>query len=105
MTPRRIAHRLVFLTFNSAPPTSLTIASVIINILTSSNAQETIRLLREECEHTLAGIKEGYWTRSAADQLEFLDSTIRESMRISDFGSHAFPRQVYLATTNRLSIG
>jgi hypothetical protein len=105
MTSRRIAHRLVFLTFNSAPPTALTITSVIINILTSSDAQETIQILREEIERVLVATKEGYWTRSAVDQLELLDSTIRESMRISDFGSHAFPRQVRLATSKRISIG
>jgi hypothetical protein len=94
MTPRRIAHRLVFITFNSAEPIGLTLCTVIFNILSSKDAQEIVKVLREECERTLAATKEGYWTRSAVDKLELLDSTIRESMRISDFGSHAFPREV-----------
>lgn len=94
MTARRIAHRLVFLTFNAAPPAGLTLSSFLLDLISSPKAEEYIHALRRECEQVLEETSEGYWTKTAVEKLILLDSALRESMRLSDFGSHAFPRRV-----------
>ncbi|KAI0183415.1 ent-kaurene oxidase [Xylaria flabelliformis] len=52
-----------------------------------------IETLRHECKTVLDGAN-GQWTREAVQKLVFLDSTIRESMRVSPFSIFGLPRTV-----------
>jgi cytochrome P450 len=53
-----------------------------------------VSTLRAELRKVSKDTLEDYWTKDSVSELHLLDSTIRESMRLSDFGSLAFPRRV-----------
>lgn len=86
------------LTFDAAPPAGLTLTNVLLDLYSSPDIGTHISILRQECERVLDRHDTTTWTRDAVDSLHLLDSTIRESMRISNFGSHAFPCRVSNST-------
>lgn len=94
MEPRRIAHRIVMLNFNSVPPAGLTVANAIFDLFSAPSSADFVSTLRAELNKVAQETPEHYWTKAAVSKLHLLDSTMRESMRISDFGSLAFPRRV-----------
>ena len=94
MVPRRIAHRLVVLDFNAAPPVGMTLANLISDLYSDPSSPSYVDELRKECSNALNATSEGYWTKDATSNLVLLDSTLRESMRLSSFGHFAFPRRV-----------
>ena len=96
MKARRIANRLVILNFNGVPPTGLTLANLLLDLYSSPQRDFFVEKLREECDRVFNATLEGYWTKDAVSKLSMVDSTLRESMRHSDFGTFAYPRQVSL---------
>lgn len=75
--------------------TSYTAQNVILDL--ASADPSIITILREESARVLkeAG---GKWTRQAVTKLRLIDSTIRESMRMTPFNSIGLPRTVSIIT-------
>lgn len=67
--------------------------NVILDIYNADDSFAIVEALREECAAVLkeAG---GSWTRNALQKLKLVDSTIRESMRLTPFASVGLPRTV-----------
>ena len=94
MKPRRIAHRLVMYNFNSVPPIGLTLSHLLLDLYSGPNAEKSVARLRKESREVFESSPDGTWTKDTVSKLVLADSTIRESMRMSDFGSLALPRRV-----------
>lgn len=90
---KRVAHRLIFVNDISMHSTGYTASNVIRDLVRSRQSLGYIEALRSESARVLkeAG---GSWTRQAVSQLHLIDSTIRESMRLSPFFSAGLPRKV-----------
>lgn len=73
--------------------TSYTVQNVIQDLAAADPSLGYIETLRAEAARVLkeAG---GSWTRQAVTKLELVDSTVRESMRLSPFNSVGLPRTV-----------
>lgn len=73
--------------------TSFTVTNTLQDLFSSDPRLGTLEDLREECLHVFkeAG---GIWTKEAVAKLHLMDSTIRESMRLSSFSVLALPRRV-----------
>lgn len=93
LDPERLVHRLVFLNDVSMHSTGYTAQHVILDLASQDPSLGYIEALREEAGNVLkeAG---GTWTRQAVTKLNLVDSTIRESMRLSPFFSVGLPRTV-----------
>ncbi|KAH8593609.1 cytochrome P450 [Bisporella sp. PMI_857] len=93
LNPTRIAHRLLYINDISLHSTSFTIQNVILDIYNAEKSLALVEALRGECAAVLeeAG---GTWTREAVTKLKLVDSTIRESMRLTSFASVGLPRTV-----------
>ncbi|KAI1775357.1 ent-kaurene oxidase [Hypoxylon cercidicola] len=91
LKPERVLHRLVFINDISLHSTSYTTQNVILDLCRAEPSW--IAALREESARVLkeAG---GKWTRQAVTKLTLIDSTIRESMRLTPFNSVGLPRTV-----------
>jgi hypothetical protein len=89
----RITHRLAFINDISMHSTGYTAQHVILDLAKSDPSLGYIQALRDEAGAVLkeAG---GVWTRKAVTNLRLVDSTIRESMRLSPFFSVGLPRTV-----------
>lgn len=81
----RLIHRLLLLNVVSIHSTSFTTANTILDLYSSISTSEFVGGLRDECERMLAGAQ-GTWSKEALNELSRVDSTIRESMRLSTFG-------------------
>jgi hypothetical protein len=92
--PRRIAHRIIMLNFNAVPPSGLTLSNTLLDLYSTPQSEEFVEAIRAQCNQILEETPEKCWTKEAVAKLTLIDSTIRESMRHSDFGSLAFPRRV-----------
>jgi hypothetical protein len=93
LKPAQVGHRLLCLNFVSMHSTSFTVANVIQDLFSSSQAMAYVESLRDECTRVLAEA-DGAWTKEAVSRLHRVDSAIRESMRMSNFGVLALPRRV-----------
>ncbi|KAI0502864.1 cytochrome P450 [Xylaria bambusicola] len=93
LKPLRVALRLVYLNDISTHSTSFTAANVILDLACSDPSLGYIAALREESARVLKAAN-GAWTREAVSELKLIDSTIRESMRMSPFNSIGVPRTV-----------
>ncbi|KAI3317912.1 ent-kaurene oxidase [Xylariaceae sp. AK1471] len=93
LNPKRVTHRLVFMNDISMHSTSYTVQNVILDLAAADPSLGYIEALRAESARVLkeAG---GSWTRQAVMKLELVDSTVRESMRLSPFNSVGLPRTV-----------
>ncbi|RYP59543.1 hypothetical protein DL769_008485 [Monosporascus sp. CRB-8-3] len=93
LVPERLAHRLVFLNDVSMHSTGYTAQHVILDLASQDPSLGYVQALRDEAGKVLkeAG---GTWTRQAVTKLKLVDSTIRESMRLSPFFSVGLPRTV-----------
>lgn len=76
--------------------TGYTAQNVILDMAMADPSLGYIEALREESARVLkeAG---GSWTRHAVTKLKLVDSTIRESMRLSPFFIVGLPRTVILS--------
>lgn len=93
LRPAHVAHRLLMLNLVSIHSTSFTTTNTILDLYSSHLSEGFVDGLREECDRVLAEFG-GAWTKDAVSKLFRVDSTIRESMRFSDFGVVALPRRV-----------
>lgn len=62
--------------------TSIAITNTVFDLYSSSDAPDFIDGLRQECDQALSA-HGGKWTKAAVDQLNKVDSAIKESMRLS----------------------
>ncbi|KAH8731814.1 cytochrome P450 [Phaeosphaeriaceae sp. PMI808] len=79
LDPVRIAQRIMPLNFAAIHTTSLTGYETMVNILSAD--PNVIESLREEAYHILQ--EEGGWTKKGLSRMHRIDSTIRESQRLS----------------------
>ncbi|KAJ8130456.1 hypothetical protein O1611_g3174 [Lasiodiplodia mahajangana] len=93
LDPQRLCERLLFLNDVSMHTSAFTLQTLLQNLAASDPRNGYIEILRNECKTVLdeAG---GEWTREAVQKLVLLDSTIRESMRMSPFSIFGLPRTV-----------
>lgn len=93
LDPKRVSHRLLLVNDISLHSTSFTMQNLILDLFSSDPSLGYVEALREECASVLeeAG---GSWTRDAVKKLKLVESAIRESMRLSPFGSLAIQRTV-----------
>ncbi|KAL2787112.1 cytochrome P450 [Aspergillus keveii] len=93
LAPERVALRLLILNVVSLHSTSYTVQNLILDLASTDPELKTIEALREECT---AVIEEsgGNWTFDAVKKLRLLDSTIRESIRLTPFANVGLPRTV-----------
>lgn len=84
LKPDVIAQRLLILQITSIYTTTLTISHIIVNLYGSTSKDGFIAGLRSECERVTAE-HHGLSTKQAIDKLYQMDSTIRESLRVSPF--------------------
>lgn len=89
--------RLLSLNMVAIHTTSMTMANVILDLYSSERSADFVDGLREECDRLLAQ-NGGEWTKAALNDSLRLDSTIRESMRISDLTHLALTRLVGLVS-------
>lgn len=92
---RRLSERLLFLNDVSMHTSAFTLQALLQNLAASDPNKGYIETLRHECE-TVLREADGQWTREAVQKLVLLDSTIRESMRMSPFSIFGLPRTVGL---------
>lgn len=85
MEPSRIAQRLLILNLVSTYTTAYAFANCVIDLYGGNERDDTIDGLRAELSR-ITQKHGGVSTKAAIDELYRLDSTVRESMRISAFG-------------------
>jgi cytochrome P450 len=104
MEPERITRRLMRLNMVANHTTSATITNVLLDLYGSPRVDEFVAGLREECQRVLA-LNNGQWSKSAVNDLHRVDSTIKESMRVSNIGLTGVMRKVYIPATIISTIG
>jgi cytochrome P450 len=93
LDPKRVSHRLLLVNDISLHSTAFTVQNVILDLFSQDPSLGFVEALREQCKTVLAEAG-GSWTRDAVRKLTLVDSTIRESMRLSPFGTIGLPRTV-----------
>jgi hypothetical protein len=93
LEPRRIAHRLLVVNDVLFLSTSATIHNLLLDLASSDPSKGYIQALRDECDQVLKDAH-GTWTKEAVSRLTLVDSVIRESMRLTPFGTVGLPRRV-----------
>ena len=88
-----LAYRVVLLNFAAITTSALMATNTLLDILGDPNSNSIIAALREEAtavfrEHS------GEWSKAAISKLHRLDSTIKESGRVSGVGGTAMARRV-----------
>jgi hypothetical protein len=73
--------------------TSYTVQNLILDLASTDPDLKVIEALREECAAVLEE-SGGNWTFDAVKKLRLLDSTIRESIRLTPFANVGLPRTV-----------
>jgi len=84
LKPNVIAQRLLILQITSIYTTTLALSHMLVNLYGSESRDDFIGGLRSECER-VAAEHQGLSTKLAIDKLYRMDSTIRESLRVSPF--------------------
>ncbi|KAI1412108.1 cytochrome P450 [Hypoxylon sp. FL1857] len=84
LKPDVIAQRLLVLQISSIYTTTLALSHILVNLYGSNSKDDFVAGLLSECER-VAAEHEGLSTKQAIDKLYRMDSTIRESLRLSPF--------------------
>ncbi|KAF2868516.1 cytochrome P450 [Massariosphaeria phaeospora] len=100
----KITERLLILNLVSIYTTTYAFAYCILDLYGSPSRDDFISGLRSECQH-ISSRHDGLKTKEAIDKLFRIDSTVRESMRISAFGTISLPRIVAPGTELDLGKG
>ncbi|PYI32539.1 putative cytochrome P450 [Aspergillus indologenus CBS 114.80] len=90
--PRLITQRLLMLNFVAIETMAMSITHTVIDLYSAPDCAAFVARLREECERPHS--QPDQWTKAGLDHLVRVDSTIRESMRVSDLSYIAVPRMV-----------
>ncbi|KAK7911789.1 ent-kaurene oxidase [Apiospora marii] len=93
LDPTRVALRMVYLNDVSMHSTSYTALNVILDLASLDPSHGYIDALRAESGRALKAAG-GSWTRAAVNELKLIDSTVRESMRLTPFNSVGITRTV-----------
>ncbi|KAI1496403.1 cytochrome P450 [Biscogniauxia marginata] len=96
LSARLIADRLLITNNVTLNGVAFTVHHILLNIVSSEPSLGYIEALREEFEECEDAVGEagGIWSLEAVRKLKLMDSTIRESMRISPFSSVVMARTV-----------
>lgn len=101
LSTRLIADRTIIMNDVSLHGITFTVHHLLLCLVTSDPSLGYIEALREECKNALAE-HGGKWCLQAVRSLKIMDSTIRESMRVTPFGSIAMVRTVRLLSHYKL---
>jgi hypothetical protein len=93
MKPAKLAMRLLALNTMFVFAMGYVFAHCVLDLYASPSSFEYIEGLKEECRNVSARFN-GLSTKEAVESLNRIDSTIRESMRISDVGVTTLPLDV-----------
>ena len=93
LDPALIVHRLLTLNNAIVHSASLALTNTILDLYSSPSYTAFLEALREESKIVLAACG-GLWNKDAVAKLHHIDSTIRESMRLSVFSVAFFHRRV-----------
>ncbi|KAF7321037.1 hypothetical protein HMN09_00190900 [Mycena chlorophos] len=88
-----LAYRIVMLNFAAIVTTTIACANTVLDVWSAPDAEEIVEELREEIMSVLSETN-GVWTKAAVNKMHRLDSTIRESSRVSGIGGTSLARQV-----------
>lgn len=96
-TPDILSRRLMTLNFAAIHTSTMTIANMILDIASGSAGKRCLTAVFTECQ----ALTQSYgtqWSSTRIAEMVITDSALRESMRISGFGSQAFVRKVTAQT-------
>ncbi|TQS32424.1 hypothetical protein Golomagni_07258 [Golovinomyces magnicellulatus] len=93
LAPEKIAQRLLILNLVSIYTLAYAFTNVIVDLFGNESKDDFIAGLRDECDR-VATEQDGLSSVGAINSLYRIDSTIRESMRLSAFGIISLPRIV-----------
>ncbi|KAI0173701.1 cytochrome P450 [Hypoxylon sp. FL1284] len=93
MTAKKIAMRVLALTSMFVFAIGWVFAHSVLDIYCSSSRDEFISILEAECRGVSAK-HQGISTKEATDALYYVDSAVRESMRLNDVMVHLLPLDV-----------
>lgn len=102
MDPSRIAQRLLILNMVSIYTTSYVFTNCVLDLYGTESRDDFVTGLREECDR-VSHEYNGLSAKEAIDKLYRIDSSVRESMRVSCFGIVSLPRTV--ASCEGLELG
>ena len=88
-----LVYRVTMVNFTAIHTTTLTVTNLLFDLLGSPRASEFYAGLREEAERLLRDYN-GVWTKVVVAKAIRLDSTIRETMRLSSFLGRGLERKV-----------
>lgn len=88
-----LARRAMALNFAAVHTTTMTAANLILDLASSTKEPNDLGRVRREADY----VQERYdkrWSRAMLAEMSLLDSALRESMRVSGFGTKVFNRKV-----------
>nr|POE56583.1 ent-kaurene oxidase [Quercus suber] len=89
----RLCRRLLVLNMVAIHTTSMVTTNTLLDLFSSAHAADYVSGLREEVQRVLSE-SGGAWSKNAINDMLRVDSTIRETMRISTLGDVGLRRQV-----------
>ena len=92
-TPEMLSRRIMAINFAAIHTSTMTSAAMLLDIASVAEDQRCIGLLRSECT-SMSQMYGGTWSRARLRNMHRLDSTIRESMRVSSFNTKGTRRKV-----------
>ncbi|KAL5409433.1 hypothetical protein PMIN03_005991 [Paraphaeosphaeria minitans] len=92
LLPTRVCQRLLFVNDISMLTTAYAAQNLLLDLFSTDPALRYAETLRQECETALRNAG-GEWTHAAVQELRLVDSALRESMRMSPFGTLGLPRE------------
>ena len=92
-TPDMLSRRLMTLNFAAIHTSTMTITNMIIDMTSGPAGEKCLSAIVDECQ-VLRRKYGSKWSSTRIAEMVVTDSALRESMRISGFGSKAFVRKV-----------
>lgn len=89
----RLCRRLLMLNMVAIHTTSMVTTDTLLDLFSSPDREDYVAGLREEVERVLHE-SGGQWSKNAINSMHRVDSTIRETMRVSSLGDIGMKRQV-----------
>ena len=93
LEPEMISRFLMPINFAAIHTTTFTITTALFNLLSSDPTKRYVEQLRDEIEQIFAE-ENRVWTKQGLNKMVKTDSAIRESMRLSNFGTRGCQRKV-----------
>lgn len=92
-TPGRLSRRLMTLNFAAIHTSTMTTANMIIDMASGPSGRSCVDAILAECQ-ALSDQYGDDWSSARIAEMVVTDSALRESMRLSGFGSKGFTRKV-----------